>query len=118
MGTAQPRPPAQRAAENAGYNRRRASAGLAKVTVLVPLVRLGELDALLVQWREEARAQLNSDQPSADEILLIHGICRVRRLKLPVSAFATRHTAEAWIQEQQLRLDDRQVETPRRRVVT
>lgn len=118
MGKAPARPPAQRAAENARYNRRRVSAGVAKLNVLVPLVRLRELDALLVQWRAEARRQLVSDQPSADQILLIHSICRSLHLRLPVSAFATRDTAEAWIQERQPRLEGRQLETPRRRVVT
>jgi hypothetical protein len=118
MAAATPRTAAQRREENARYNRRRVAAGLAKLNVLVPLVRLGELDALLVQWRKEARAQLASDQPSADQILLIHGVCRTLRIKLPVAAFATRLTAEAWLRECQPRLAGRQPEKPRVRTVT
>jgi hypothetical protein len=115
---ATPRTPAQRREQNARYNRRRVTAGLAKLYVLVPLVRLGELDALLVQWREEARAQLGSDHPSADQILLIHSICRTLRIRLPVTAFATRLTAEAWLRERESCLGDRQLEKPRARAVT
>ena len=112
------RTPSQRAAENAHYNRRRASVGLAKLNVLVPLARLRELDALLLRWREEARTQLNSDQPSADQILVIHGICRQLQIRLPEAAFVTRLSAEAWLREQQSRLKGQRPEKPRRRPVT
>ena len=86
--------------------------------VLVPIAQLAELEALLVAWREEARLLLQSDQPSADQILMIHAICRTLRLKLPISAFATRLTADAWIREKQARLGARKPQFPRRRAVS
>ncbi|MEO8714330.1 MAG: hypothetical protein ABI369_04895 [Acetobacteraceae bacterium] len=94
------------------------SAGLVKLNVLVPLMKLAEFDALLAQWRAEARAQLNFDQPTAEHILLIHSICRALRIRLPVSAFATRLTAEAWLREQQPHIEARRLEMPRLPKVT
>ncbi len=105
----------QRSAENERYNDRRVAAGLVKQNVLVPMVRLPELDALLVAWRQEAKLVLESDQPSADQILMIHGICRTLRIKLPIAAFATRLTAADWIGEKQKQLGDRKARFPRRR---
>jgi hypothetical protein len=94
-----PRPARQRATENARYNDRRVAAGLVKLNVLVPVDRISELDVLLVEWRHKARALLNTDLPSAEQILTIHAMCRARRLKLPPGAFATRFAAEAWLRE-------------------
>ena len=115
---APPRPPEQRAIDNALYKQRRADEGLVQVNVLVPMVRLAELDALLVEWRAEARAQIEYDRPLADQILLIHGICRTLRLRLPVRAFSTRHSAEAWLEAQQPLLKGRRPLKPRHMPVT
>jgi len=112
MGTV-PRPPEQRAIANARYNQRNASTGLVKLNILVPLVRLGELDALLVAWRAEARAQIEYDRPLADQILIIHSICRTLPIPLPVRAFTTRHSAKAWLKEKQPLLAGRRLQKPR-----
>ena len=112
------RPPEQRAAENQRYNDRRAIAGLVKRNVLVPIVRLQELDALLVEWRHDAKASLEKDQPTADQILMIHAVCRALRIKLPIRAFATRYTADDWLRERQPRLGDNLPHPPRARPVT
>jgi hypothetical protein len=113
-----PRPANQRAAGNERYNERRLAAGLVKHAVIVPMVRIPELDSLLVAWRREAKTMLESDQPSADQILMIHGICRTLRIKLPVGAFATRLTADAWIREKHELLGQRRAQVPRRRPMT
>ena len=95
-----PRSPEQRAAENERYNDRRAPAGLVKL-LLVPVVRLQELDALLVGWRHGAKASLKKGQPTADQILMIHAVCRALRIKLPIGAFATRYTVDDWLRDRQ-----------------
>jgi hypothetical protein len=113
------RPLEQRSAANLRYNRRRVTApGLAKVNVLVPVHRITELATLLVEWRRLARAQLDTDQPSAEQILNIHAICRTLKLRLPVGAFATRYTAEAWLREQRPALAGRDLMMPRKPSVT
>jgi hypothetical protein len=108
-------PPEQRAAANVRYNRHRVTApGLAKVNVLVPVHRMTEPATLLVEWRRVARAQLDTDQPSAEQILNIHAVCRTLRLRLPVGAFATRFTAEAWLREKRPALEGRDLMMPHR----
>ena len=42
---------------------------------------------MLLEWHRDAKLQLESDQPSADQILQIHGVCRVLPIKLPIDAF-------------------------------
>ena len=113
-----PRSPEQRAAENERYNDRRAAAGLVKLHVPVPIVRLQELDPLLVGWRHDAKASLEKDQPTADQILMIHTVYRALRIKLPIGAFATRYTADDWLRDRQPRLGDDLPHLPRARSVT
>ncbi len=116
--TRMPKSPEQRAAENERYNDRRAAAGLVKLNVLVPIINLQELDALLVGWRHDAKASLEKDQPSADQILMIHAFCRALRIKLPIGAFATRNTADDWLRDRQPRIGDNLPRPPRARQVT
>ena len=111
------RPKQQRAAANARYNHRLTTAGLVKLNVLVPLVNLEELDRLLVTWRQEAKKTLESDLPTADQILLVHATCRALRMRLPVLAFATRLAADEWLREKTPLLGDREAVLPSRRSV-
>ena len=101
-----PKSPEQRVAENERYNDRRAAAGLVKLHVLVPIVRSQELDALLVGWRHGAKASFEKGQPTADQILMIHAVCRALRIKLSIGAFATHYTADDWLRDRQRRLGD------------
>jgi hypothetical protein len=110
-----PRPKQQRAANNKRYTNRRVAAGMAKLHVLVPILRMAELDQILVEWRRQAKMSLQSDQPTADQILRIHAVCRTLRLKLPITAFATRLTADSWLHEMEPRLGDSAVQLPRKR---
>ena len=114
---APPRPKQQRAASNARYTNRLTAAGLVKLNIVVPLVRLEELDRLLVTWRQEAKKTLDSDLPTADQILLVHATCRALRMRLPVMAFATRLAADEWLREKTPLLGDREAVLPRRRPV-
>ena len=111
------RPKQQRAAANARYNHRITTAGLVKLNVLVPLVNLEELDRLLVIWRQEAKKTLESDLPTADQILLVQATCRALRIRLPVLAFATRLAADEWLREKTPLLGDREAVLPKRRPV-
>ena len=91
------RPKDQRVAANSRYVRRRASAGIVKITVMVPADRIPELRGITLEWRRKAKMLLHSDQPSSDQILQIHAVCRDLRMQLPLEAFATRATAESWL---------------------
>ena len=96
-----PRAPAQRAVENGRYRDRSAAAGIAKITVLVPADRITDLRAITTAWRQEAKLLLESDRPSADQILQIHSVSRTLGLPLPVKAFDTRATAARWLLAQE-----------------
>ena len=63
----------------------------------------------------DAKLLLESDLRSADQVLEILGVCRTLRTKLPIDAFATPATAEAWLLAQNLRLGARRVHVPERR---
>jgi hypothetical protein len=62
-----------------------------KRNTVLPIIRVPEMAELLVAWLHEARAALGSDQPTADQILMIHAVCRALRIKLPVGSFHPRH---------------------------
>ena len=114
---APPRPKQQRAASNARYANRLTAAGLVKLNIVVPLVRLEELDRLLVTWRGEAKGSLETDLPTADQILMIHATSRALRMRLPILAFATRLAADEWLREKTPLLGERDAQLPRRRTV-
>ena len=85
-GAAPRRTPAQRAEPRMHLLPPSRERGLTKLNVLVPLVRLGELDALLVQSREaNPRATRFRPAPRPTEILLIHGPAPVCSHLAPVS---------------------------------
>ena len=109
------RPKEQRAAANARYVGRRASAGIVKITVMVPANRIPELRGITLEWRREAKMLLCSDQPSSDQILQIHAACRELGMRLPVEAFATRATAESWLLAHQPALGARRLHLPANR---
>ena len=109
-----PRPAEQRSAENMRYRDRHAAAGIVRVTVMVPAERVRQLRALTLAWRREAKMLLQSDLPTADQILEIHGVCRTLGLKLPIQVFETRFVAEQWLFAQQDRLEGRVVHVPKR----
>jgi hypothetical protein len=48
------RPRDQRAAANSRYVGRRASAGIVKITVMVPADRIPELRGITLEWRRRA----------------------------------------------------------------
>lgn len=110
-----PRPKEQRAAANSRYVRRRASAGIVKITVMVPANRIPELRGITLEWRREAKMLLCSDQPSADQILQIHTVCRDLGVQLPLEAFTTRATAESWLLAHQPALGARRLHLPANR---
>jgi len=110
-----PRPREQRSAENARYHDRRVGAGILKVTVMVPAERIPELRAITLAWRREAKLLLESDLPSADQILQIHAVCRALGLRLPVEAFETRAMADQWLLAHQTRLGALRLQAPRSR---
>ena len=113
--TSHPRPTERREAKNARYHDRRVGAGIAKMSVMGPAERIPELRPILLNWRRDAKLLLESDLPSADQILEIHGVCRTLRTKLPIDAFETPATAEAWLLAQHPRLGARRVHAPKRR---
>ena len=82
---------------NARYVGRRTAAGIARVVVMVPADRIPELKAVALAWREEAKLLLDSDLPSADQILQVHSVSRVLGIRLPIKAFATRASAAEWL---------------------
>jgi hypothetical protein len=101
------RPKEQRAAANSRYVRRRTSAGIVKITVMVPADRIPELRGITLEWRRKANMLLHSDQPSSNQILQIHAVCRDLGIPLPLEAFATRATAESWLLSQEPALGTR-----------
>ena len=110
-----PRPKEQRAAANSRYVGRRTSAGIVKITVMVPADRIPELRGITLEWRRKAKMLLCSDQPSADQILQIHAVCRDLGVQLPFEAFATRATAESWLLAHQPALGARRLRLPTNR---
>jgi hypothetical protein len=70
------RPRAQRQAENESYDKRARTTGLVQLSVVVPVEKVPVLKALAVEWRAEAWAMLETDLPTADQILQIHAVCR------------------------------------------
>jgi len=110
-----PRPKEQRAAANSRYVGRRISAGIVKITVMVPADRIPELRGITLEWRRKAKMLLHSDQPSADQILQIHAVCRDLGVQLPLEAFTTRATAESWLLAHQPPLGARRLHLPANR---
>lgn len=95
------RPRAQGLAENVRYHARARTAGLTQLSVVVPVDKIPVLKALAVEWRSEARALLQTDLPTADQILQIHAVCRTLNLSLPEDAFRTRGAAANWLLAQE-----------------
>ena len=91
------RQPAVRQAENAAYLKNQSAVGLIQTSVVIPRTKVVELRAITAEWRAEARTQLASDLPTADQILQIHTITRELDLPLAVEAFKTRATAAQWL---------------------
>ena len=83
--------------------------------VMGPAEHIPELPPILLNWRRDATLLLESDLPSADQVLEVHGVCRTLRTKLPINAFATPATAEAWLLAQHPRLGARRVHAPQPR---
>ena len=75
-------------------------------------------DQLALAEERHDKASLEKDQPIADQILMIHAVCRALRIKLPIGAFATRYTADDWLRDRQPRLGDDLPHPPRARPVT
>jgi len=88
---------AQRRAENERYHARAQTVGLVQVSIVVPIDKVPTVKALATEWRAEARALLDSDLPTPDQILQIHAISRTLDLTLPVEAFHTRAAAARWL---------------------
>jgi len=109
-----PRSPARRAQENEIYRGRQAAAGIVRITVHVPAERIPYLKALTLEWRREAKMMLEEDQPTADQILQIHAVCRTLDLPLPEHAFATRGDAQDWLIAQEPRLGQLMLHRPKR----
>jgi hypothetical protein len=107
------RPHQQREVENASYNDRRVGAGIADMIVMGPAEHIPELPPILLNWRHDATLLLESDLPSADQILEIHGVWTLRT-KLPIDAFEAPATAEAWLPAQNPRLDARRLHASKR----
>jgi len=113
--TSHPRPAEQRGAQNAPYHDRRVGAGIAKMSAMRPAERIPEPRPILLGWRRDAKLSLESDPPSADQSRLLHGGCGTLRAKLPIDAFETLATAEAWLLAQHPRLSARHVHAPQPR---
>ena len=110
-----PRSPARRSAENQRFHERELEVGIIKMSVHVPSDRIPDLRAITLAWRAEAKLLLESDRPSADQILQIHGVCRALGLALPVKAFETRASAGYWLLAHESKLGGRLVQLPRAR---
>jgi hypothetical protein len=106
------RPKEQRAAANSRYVRRRTSAGIVKITVMVPADRIPELRGITLGWRRRAKMLLLSDQPSSDQILQTHAVCRELGIQLTIEAFTMRATAESWLLAHQPALGARRPHLP------
>jgi len=113
--TSHPRPAERREAKNARYHDRRVGAGIAKKSVMRPADRIPEPRPILLDWRRDAKLPLESDPPSADQSRRLYGGCGTLRAKLPIDAFETLATAEAWLPAHNPRLDARRVNAPKRR---
>ena len=113
--TSHPRPTERREAKNAHYHDRRVGAGIAKMSVMRPAERIPEPRPILLGWRRDAKLPLESDPPSADQSRRLYGGCGTLRAKLPIDAFETLATAEAWLLAQHPRLDARRVHAPQPR---
>lgn len=113
--TRHPRPAERREAKNARYDDRRVGAGIAKTSVMRPAERIPEPRPILLDWRRDAKLPLESDPPSADQSRQLYGGCGTLRAKLPIDAFETLATAEAWLLAQHPRLDARRVHAPQPR---
>ena len=87
----------QRAAENRRYIARQHEAGIVKISVAVPSNRIPELTEIALAWRRIAKLLIESDQPSADQILQIHAVSRTLGVPLPVEAFESRVAAANWL---------------------
>ena len=108
------RPPARRAQENEVYRGRQAAAGIVRITVMVPAERIPYLKALTLEWRRESKMMLEQDQPTADQILQIHAVCRTLELPLPEHAFASRSDAQEWLLAQEPSLGQLMLHRPKR----
>jgi len=108
-----PRPKERRSVDNELYQRRAAAAGIVMVSVRVPSVRVPEIKAIALEWRREAKLLLESDLPSADQVLRIHAVCHTLDLTIPPEAFETRATAAAWLHAHERKLGQRRIHIPR-----
>jgi hypothetical protein len=113
MPLSKPRPKEKRSVDNETYRRRTAAAGIVMVSVRVPSVRVAEIKAIALDWRREAKLLLESDLPSADQILQIHAVCHALGLPIPPEAFETRATAAAWLHAHERKLGQRRIRIPR-----
>ena len=113
MPLSKPRPKEKRSVDNEIYRRRTAAAGIVMVSVRVPSVRVAEIKAIALDWRREAKLLLESDLPSADQILQIHAVCHALGLLIPSEAFETRATAAAWLHAHERKLGQRRIHIPR-----
>ena len=59
----------RREAKNARYHDRRVGAGIAKMIVMGPAEHIPELRPILLNWRRDAKLLLESDLPSAGQVL-------------------------------------------------
>ena len=113
MRVSHQRPPEKRSAENELYRRRTAAAGIVAISVRVPAARVPEIKAIAPEWRREAKLLLESDLPSADQILQIHAVCHALDQSVPPEAFETRATAAAWLHAHERKLGQRRIHIPR-----
>ena len=110
-----PRPAERREAKKVRYREQRVGACIAKMIVIGPAEHVPELCPILPNWRRDAKLLLESDVPSAGQILQIDGVCRILRIKLPVNALEAPAIAEARPLAQQPRPGARRVHVPKRR---
>ena len=103
---------AQRAVDNASFEKRIRADGIARFTILVPITRIPDLRALALKWRYEAKLLVESDLPAADQILRTHGVCRTQNIPLPLHAFETRNSAAEWLTKHEAKLGRRRLQTP------
>jgi hypothetical protein len=84
------------------------------MTVMAPAERVGELRALTLAWRREAKDAAAVGSADRRQILEIHGVCRTLGMKLAIRAFETRFVAEQWLLAQPDPLEGRVVHVPKR----
>ena len=109
------RPKEQRAAANSRNVGRRASAGILKMTVMVPADRIPELRGITLEWRRKANMLLHSDHRASDQILQIHAVCRGLGIQLPLETSTTRATPEILIARAPTALGARRLHLPANR---